>query len=165
MDWYSILVIGHIIGVALGVGGETFAEIFHLRAARDGQFNETEGDFLKTTYRVLRAGLFLLVLSGFGFFIYYRLTGQADLIYEPRFLAKMTIVGALMANALMMQARKMPLWLGSAVSLTSWYSALILGAWVSINSPYLIIMGGYAIAIGVVAVLMNFVRKILGVKL
>ncbi|MBI2463278.1 MAG: hypothetical protein HYV65_03550 [Candidatus Spechtbacteria bacterium] len=166
MDWYAILVVGHIIGVVLGVGGETFAEIFHLRAMRDGQIDAVEGDFLKTTYRILRAGLLLLVLSGFGFLLYYRLTGQSELIYQAHFLAKLTIVGILLANAVMMQARKMPLWLGSAISLTSWYGALIIGAWGSgIGTSYFTIMGMYIIAIGAVAVAMSFVREFLGVKL
>ena len=100
MSVYSLLIVAHIIGTILGVGGATFAEIFHVRAMRDGTITEEEGATLKICYTVLRIGLALLVLSGFSFLIYYRLTGQEELLYSEKLWAKMTIVFIIPINAI-----------------------------------------------------------------
>ena len=106
MDWDTFLVVIHLIGAALGVGGATFAEIFLLKSLRDGVVDPTEGSFLKITYRVIRIGLALLVLSGFGFLILYRLTGLEERLFSPLLWAKLTIVLILLSGVIAWQAKK-----------------------------------------------------------
>lgn len=161
MDWQFILTVSHILGTALGLGGATFAEIFYLKAARDGIIDATESGFLKTTYFVLRLGMIILVFSGFGYLFFYRLTGQTELIYNPKLWAKLTIVAFIIFNALLLQAKKMPLWLGSAVSLTSWYSAFILGSWRSLEASYISIILLYIMAVIIVAAFLEIIKKAL----
>lgn len=161
MNWYFILTAGHIIGTVLGVGGATFAEIFYLKSSRDGVIDQTESGFLKTTYFILRLGIIILVFSGFGYLFFYRLTGQTELIYNPKLWAKLTIVAVIIFNALLLQAKKMPVWLGSAVSLTSWYSAFILGSWRGLETSYFSIIVFYIAAIIIVAAFLEIIKKVL----
>ncbi|GMQ95257.1 MAG: hypothetical protein BMS9Abin13_370 [Patescibacteria group bacterium] len=159
MDWETLLIVTHIIGTTLGVGGATFAEVFYLKAIRDGVVSPVEGDFLKTTYAIMRTGLVLLVLSGFGFLLLYRLNGAEALLLNGALWAKLTIVLVLVANAVMIQIRKMPMWLATSLSLTSWYAALVLGAWRGIPYSFLEILIGYVVAVFAVAYILETIKK------
>jgi uncharacterized membrane protein len=159
MDTYTLLVITHIIGTVLGVGGATFAEILYLRASRDGTIDEEEGATLKVTYFVLRVGLSLAVLSGFGFLVYYRLNGFESALLDPKLWAKMTIVAIILLNAILLSARKIPLWLGSPISLVSWYAALVLGTWREVPYSYVQIMLGYFVIVIIASTILSWIRK------
>lgn len=165
MDWQTFLAISHIIGTVLGVGGATFAEIFYLKSAKDGVIDPQENVTLKTIFYVLRVGMVILVLSGFGFLILYRLTGQTELLYSPKLWAKLTIILILLFGVIAWQAKKVPMWLGSAVSLTSWYAALVLGVWRGVEASYFTIMVAYLFAVVFVIALLSIIRKSLGIKI
>ena len=149
MDWRTFLTIGHIIGTVLGVGGATFAEIFIQKSLKDGKIEPTENQFLHTTYFVLRVGLVILVLSGIGYYILAVQTGTTARFLGPRILAKMTITAIIVLNAILLKVKKVPLWLGSGISLTSWYAALVIGAW-RVKADYLTLIFWYIVAIGLV---------------
>lgn len=159
MDIYTFLVVSHIIGTVLGVGSATFAEIFYMRAMKDGEVDPEEGATLKIVYRIIRIGLFLAVFSGFGFLLYYRLIGSEYLLYDPKLWAKMAIVIIIMINAIMLTTRSIAFWLGSAISITSWYAALILGSWRTYPYSFVQTMVGYIISVAVMVVVLHFVRK------
>ena len=159
MDVHFFLIISHLIGTVLGVGGATFAEIFHTRALKDGVVNPEEGATLKIVYRVLRVGLVITVFSGFGFLLLFRLTGMEERLLDPKLWAKMTIVGILLVNALLLQAHRIPLWLGASLSLASWYAAMIIGAWRGMPYSYWEILFGYVLAVAVVAVCLEVFKK------
>ena len=164
MSWHVFITALHIIGTALGVGGATLAEIFYLRASRDGVIDIEEAGFLKTTYRVLRVGMLLLVLSGFGYLILLRIAGPIAPLYSPRLWAKLTITMILLAGVIAWQAKKVPMWLGSPISLVSWYAALILGTWRGLEASYLTMMAWYVIAIVAVGLLLHIIRRALRAK-
>jgi Cu/Ag efflux pump CusA len=159
MDLYTFLIVSHLVGTVLGVGGATFAEIFYTRALKDGGVSPEEGATLKTIYRVLRIGLVLTVLSGFGFLLLFRLTGMEERLFDPKLWAKMTIIGVLLVNALLLQAHRIPMWLGASLSLTSWYAAMIIGAWRGIPYSYWEILFGYGVAVVLVALGLEVFKK------
>lgn len=150
MDWYPILVISHIVGTVLGVGGATFAEMNVVRALRDGKISPDESNLMRGTYAVLRLGFFIALISGFGFLVHYRLNGMEALLYEPKLWARMTIIGLIAVNAALLQLHKIPLLWGSAISLTSWYAALVLGSLRSVEYSYSEVLAIYALAVVVV---------------
>ena len=160
MSIYIILVILHIIGTVLGVGGGTFAELNYIKALRDGVVTPEESQLMQMTYTVLRLGLFLLVLSGFGFLLYYRLNGFEEALYSPALWAKLTIIGILTANASLLQLHKIPLAWGSAISFTSWYAALILGVLLTDSKySYFGVMAVYVVSIIIVFFILRAVHK------
>lgn len=148
MDWNSFLVIGHIIGAVFGAGGATMAEVFSIKALKDGVINETENDFLRTIYFFIRLGLFILILSGFGLLILYRLEGVApEMIYTDKFTAKLLVVLVIILNPLLVQAKIISYSVSSPLSLVSWYAALILGAWRTLDASLFSIIGVYLITV------------------
>ena len=162
MSWEIFIKIAHLVGTVLGVGGATFAEVFYLKSLKSGQ-SETSGDFLKTTYRILRIGMIVRIMSGFGYLILSRREGHAERLYSPRLWSKLTVIAILLLGVVAWQAKKIPMWLGSAVSFTSWYAALILGAWRGLNATYLEIMAVYFLLVALIAVVLAFIRKSLGI--
>lgn len=164
MNWYFILTAGHIIGTILGVGGATFAEIFYLKSSRDGVIDKTESRFLKTTYLIMRLGMIILLISGFSLLIWHRFTDQEALIYNPSFQAKMTIVLIIVINALLLQAKKISLNIGSAISLTSWYSAMILGSWHDLEADYLPILTVYIATVLMVYFVLKIIKKSIAIQ-
>ncbi len=151
MTWPEFLTVSHIVGTVLGVGGSTFAELIYRKANRDRTIDQTEAGFLRLSYGVLRIGLILLVLSGFGFFLLLRLEGHAFVLYKTNLWMKLILTVVLLINAILLQIRKLPMWLGAAVSVVAWYSALALGIWRSLKLPLEVEILFYLVIVGVVA--------------
>jgi len=147
MDWQTFLKISHLVGTVLGVGAVTFMDFFYLKAAKDGKLQPAEIEPIKLLTPFLRLGLIILILSGLGYFLLFRLTGHEERLLNPRFLAKITIVGVILINGLLLEAKKIPPALGGPISSASWYSAFILGAWRGLELSYLAIMGAYLLVI------------------
>ena len=158
MTIMKLLILMHIVGTVLGVGAATFAEIFYTRFNSDNIITDYERKTLAVIYTIMRTGLFLLVISGFGFLLYFRLTEHVGIFSSPSFWAKMTVVGVLVANALLLQARLMPFLIGTAISLTSWYAALVLGVLGKVTASYFEILLYYAIAVVLVALALRWIR-------
>lgn len=159
MEWLPALVLVHIVGAVLGAGGATFAEINLVRALRDGEISPDESELMKGAYAVLRLGFFLLVLSGFAFLLYFRLMDKTQFLYSPEFWAKLTIIGALSINAILLQTRKINILWGSAISLTSWYAALALGVLRKMDYPYFATLLVYALAVVVMFFILRAIHK------
>jgi hypothetical protein len=160
MDFHIFLITAHLIGVALGVGGATFGGILYLKAMKDGKVDPMEGEWLSVIFTVLRIGLVIAVISGFGFFLEYRFTGQEERLLDPRLWAKMTIILVLVFNALLIQMRRIPMWLGESLSLTSWYGALVLGIMQGITYPYATFLIFYIIGVFVVMGILKIIKKL-----
>ena len=158
MTLYESFILMHIVGTVLGVGAATFAEIYYLRFNSDDIITDDERKTLAVTYTVLRTGLFLLVISGFAFLLYFRLTEHVGALTSPSFWAKMTIIGILLGNTLLLQARIVPLAIGSAVSLTSWYAALVLGVIGETSATYAELLIYYAVATLLVGVTLRWIH-------
>ncbi len=152
MNWSQFLTITHVIGTILGVGGSTFAELIYRQANADRVIDPTESSYLRLSYRVLRVGLVLLVLSGFGLLVYARLHGRESALYSPKLWIKLGLTVVILVNALLLEVRKTPVWLGAAVSVTSWYTAAILGAWRGIRSRFLTQLVIYLLVLAAVAI-------------
>lgn len=178
MNWHTFLVIAHIIGTSLGVGGVTLSDLYFFKILKRGKISEDTLGLLKTVSFAIWVGLIILTLSGFGFLILLRLTKpELGVLYSPKLWAKLSIVAIVLFNGLIMHWKVFPLlessvgkslnspeflkkvWIAfttGAVSFVSWYSALILGAWrtdfsyLAISVAYLVIVAGAIIVVNVV---------------
>lgn len=155
MDWRTIFILLHVFGTILGVGGVTFALIFQRRALADGTVDPSEGAFLGITYTMLRIGLVLLVLSGFGILLLARLEDHAERLYSVRLWLKMGLTVVLLANTIVFALRRIPDWLAHAVSITGWYAAFILGVWRGYHWSFLVGVIGYLAVTAFIAALLK----------
>jgi len=127
MDLYTLLIIGHLIGTVLGVGGVTMIEVHLNKALADGTMSPDERGMLGLNFTVLRVGPVLSFFTGLGFVILYYMTGNETRLQNPVFWAKMFMVVIIVINALLLQSHKVSLYWGSALSFVSWWMAALMG--------------------------------------
>jgi len=161
MDIYLALIIGHIAGTILGVGGATLIEVILNRSLADDQMSPDERSIMKSLFTTVRVGLVLAILTGFGFLLLYKFTGQTFRLYNPVLWAKLVIIMIIAVNTLLLQAHRISLYWGSAFSFISWWSAALLGVFLtnSVRYSFLEIMLVYVAAVLVGAVVLDWVRK------
>lgn len=149
IDIYTLLVIAHLFGSALGLGGATFIEVFLNKSLKDGVMDPTEKLFMSTTYQVLRIGLVISLVTGLGFVVYYLVNDQVFRMNNGIFVAKMLIIVIMLVNAYLLQIHQMKLWWGSTLSFMSWYFAFLLGTFLThaVRFGFWEIMVTYAIFI------------------
>ena len=167
MDISLFITLFHIIGVAIGVGGATVSDVLFFRALADRKISKDELALLHTLGMMLWVGLFILVASGLGFLtLQFTNTGTVHYLRETWFLAKMTIIAALSTNALVMHwyifpfmethtgkvlnfttmRPKLALFATTGVvSITSWYTALVLGVTRGLDFTYGLIINLYLV--------------------
>lgn len=167
MDIYTLLIIAHLVGTILGVGGATMIEVALNKALMDGTMSPDEREILTPTYTIVRVGLIVSLISGFGFLLIYKFTGQTFRLYDPVLWAKLTVIVVIAINALLLQSRKISLYWGSALSFVSWWLAVILGVFLTnrVHYTYFGIMVVYILAIIVGAALLHIIRKRLTKKI
>ena len=64
---HNWLLIGHIVGAILGVGGATFIEVNLNIALKDGKMDATDKAFMAKTFLITRIGMFIGFVTGVGF--------------------------------------------------------------------------------------------------
>ena len=151
MTIYLAMVILHVVGTAIGAGGATFSDYIFYKSARDGYIDKSELRLLKSASKLVIFGLILLIVTGFGFLLHYSLVPGSG-VAAPKAYAKIIIVGIIAINGWYLHRKVIPLleehthsgrhiadsvisrhqsivFASGAVSIFSWYSAMILGAW------------------------------------
>lgn len=167
--YHELILIGHFLGVALGLGGATITDIFFFKFLKDFRISEWEADVMHTFSQVIWFALALLVLTGLGLYLHE----AEELNQSAKFLVKMIVVAIIIVNGAFLnllvapqlvkisfgekhkqrpgelhRERRIAFALG-AISIVSWYSAFILGMlrelpleFSSLLLIYLFILGG-----------------------
>lgn len=161
MDIHTLLIFGHVVGTAMGLGGSIIAEVQIGKALRDGAVTPDERALMHSDYFMIRAGLALIVVSGLGLMAWYLAQGSDWVLTSSKLWVKDLIVVIILLNAVALSRRWVPLWLGSAVSLGSWLAATGLGVWKDVPYSFGEILAGYAVFIALLAVVLHFVKKFL----
>ena len=154
IDYKSLLIIGHVFGVIVGMGSALISDFMFFSSVRDGEVSDTEVRFLNLGSKLVWAGLTIAVI--FGALLFY--TNPIFYLHSDKFIAKMTIVGVLIVNGLSFKFLHMPsliktngrittgILVSGAISTISWLSAFILGSFHSIPYDFFLIMTVYALA-------------------
>lgn len=146
-QYKGILVGAHLIGVVLGFGAAIIADVFFFKSVRDGAISHNESDILRTLSQIVWAGVVIIIASGFLIF----LSDIDRYSHSAKFLTKMFAVGVIVVNGTLLHMfitpnltripfgnlesngitemrnhRRLAFALG-AVSITSWWTAFILG--------------------------------------
>ncbi len=139
--------LGHMSGIVLGVGATTLLDLIIFRFVLTKKIEKNLVPVILFSSYVIFAGLMLLWLSGLGFSAYYWVYDPAK-VGNPKLWAKVTIVGVLTLNAILIHYFVLPqittqvgrrlfdglsrfhcflLVLIGTISAISWYVPLVLG--------------------------------------
>lgn len=158
MDIYTFLVMLHVIGTILGTGGATVAELQIARALKDKRVSMDERALMHANYSMIRVGMAIIFVSILGMFWYYQAQGSDALFTNEKLWIKDLMFVMIVLNAIALQKRFVPLWLGASISFTSWWGATLLGLAGQLPYSFSTYLIGYIIAIFAVAGLFHLLR-------
>lgn len=171
MSVEQFLIIAHVIGTIIGVGAATMVEAHLAKASKDGTVTDDERAILGVDYSMMRVGLVILLVSGFGFLLLDKFEGNTKYLYSPRLWSKLLLVVIIAGNTLLLQARAISLYWGTAFSFVSWWLAALVGMFVTHGvrfdfygdggfwTTFASLMSIYAVALIVGAIALDFIRK------
>jgi len=160
---HSVLVILHVVGAAIGVGGATMSDLLFFRAMKNRLISTDQFHLLQVAATVVLGGLALVVLSGV-----LLLFQSPELLEQPRVQAKLTAVLVVLLNGFVLhsglleflkgkldsplpeqglRARRWTFALSGSASIVSWYAAFVLATLDEVALPYLALIGIYVAAI------------------
>ncbi len=173
------VLIAHLFGVTLGLGGATISDIFFFKFLKDFQISEKEAEVLHTLSQIIWVALIILILSGVALY----LPASERLNESSKFLLKMVVVLVLSVNGLFLnlligprlvrlsfrgpgedpqgnvrRLRRFAFALG-AVSMTSWYTAFILGALRAVPLSFPVLLLGYLLLVGLAVSMSQVVER------
>ena len=176
---HDLILIIHAIGAAVGLGGATAADFLFFKFLKDFRISKKEADVLHSLSQVIWFALVLIVISGLGLYLIH----PAELNQSPKFLVKMMVVLVLILNGVFLniliaprlvkisfherhdhergeleRTRRLAFALG-AVSVTSWYSAFILGMMREVDLGFLELAGAYAAVLLLAVLASQLVEK------
>lgn len=166
MDFFTqhreLFTLLHLAAVAVGVGGATITDIFFFRFLRNLRISNGEAKTLRVLSGIIWIAIIFVVLSGVALYA----SDPARYNGTPKFLAKMIIVAVILANGLLLNLYISPrlseikfeketrqqlrrfrriAFASGAISLTSWYAALVLGSLRKIPLAFSTILGVYVV--------------------
>lgn len=168
MDLYTFLILGHLVGTVLGVGGATMIEVHLKKALSDGSMSLEERKLLGSDFFVTRVGLALAILTGLGFIYVYWSSHQLFRLESGIFWGKMAMIVVILVNAYLLHKHKIGLYWGSALSFVSWWTAFLAGFFLTQGikiypmNPlieFLIVIGGYLLAVTLGAAILHRIRE------
>jgi len=145
---HNLIVILHLISAAVGLGAATATDVLFFKFLKDFRISKFEADTMKVLSPVIWTALGLALLSGLGLYL-----PAADILHaKPKFLVKMLAFIVVIVNGVFLNSYITPrlekisfgkrhrhqpgelhhirkiAFASGAVSIISWYSAFILGA-------------------------------------
>jgi uncharacterized membrane protein len=147
-EYKTVIVMLHLIGFALGVGGATITDGFFFKFLKDYHISKWEANILHHVSQFIWLGLGILIVSGIGLY----LPAMDVLNHSTKFIAKAIIVLIITLNGILLNLYISPkmfriafgqkhkhrvgelhylrkaAFASGAVSIVSWYSAFILGS-------------------------------------
>lgn len=166
-DLKEYIVIAHAFAAAVGVGGATITDVFFFRFLKDSKISAREANVMRILSEVIWAALLALVITGLLLYI----PDAARLNQTPKFLVKVIAVAVLIANGVLLNLYLTPkltkisfgerhhhepgelfhirkiAFASGAVSITSWYTAFILGSLRSLEIEFLPLFAIYSLLI------------------
>jgi len=158
------LVMIHLIGFALGVGGATINDVMFFRFLKDYRISHEENEVLKIMSQVIWFGLALSIISGFGLY----LQNIEALNESSKFLLKVVVVGVITLNGVFLNLSIAPhlvklsfkdsstktsqathlrklAFASGAISFVSWYTAFFLGTIKSLPFTFIQLISIYVV--------------------
>lgn len=179
VKYYGVFVIFHVLGVSLGLGAVLIVDILFYKFLEDFSVSKWEADVMHTLSQVIWFALAVLIITGLCFYI----VRAGELNHSPRFLVKMVVVLVIVVNGALLNLlvapnlmnipfgkkdthkkggshypRKLAFALG-AISMTSWFSAFLLGMLRSLEVEFLPLLSAYVGVLLVAVIVSQFMER------
>lgn len=130
------------VGLCLGVS--TIAMTFYYYVVSKGKTSAEESRMMHIVYTILRIGMVLVVLSELALLIYnYHIHNFIYWTDNPELLLRLTAFSVIVINALLMQYKRISMWLGPVFAGGSWYTYFFFSIWIETETTYPVLLAGY----------------------
>ena len=154
---YSVLAFMHLLGFALAFGSVLVGDFVVGGALLNRSFSRMTMETIVLLSQAIRGALFLLLVSGCGFFLYYFEIGRTDLLDNPKLHSKLLAVLFLCLNGKWLEHQGLPallkngfntlfeshrraelrrLMYSGAISAISWWFAFVAGVVRELNFSF-----------------------------
>ena len=165
----------HLFGVVLGFGGALISDALFLKFLKDLKIEQKELSILKTMSKIIWVGLFVLVISG----IFLFLSDIERYSQSAKFLTKIIVVGIIIVNGVVLNFVVTPklssinfgkskgsgirslAFACGAVSVTSWWTAFILGLMHKSPAPFHVLLSIYLLVLSGAIVSSQIIEKLI----
>jgi hypothetical protein len=172
----------HFIGLALGLGAATLLDLMLLRFFVKGRISRENWHVVEFGAKMVSFGLFILWATGVAFILQYAFTDPVKLTNE-KLWAKLVIVAVLTINGMFIHSVILPrlkarigrpifagmgnfartaFVMAGAISATSWYAPVAIGAFSQLNFavPATVLLSIYAVLLALMTLVMHGVMSL-----
>ena len=178
----------HLLGVVLGFGGALISDVLFIKFLKDLKIEDVELKILKTMSKIIWMGLLIIVISG----VFLFLSDIERYSVSAKFLVKMIVVGIIIVNGALLNFVVTPkltqiqfgefgevgdigdvqgirnlrrlAFASGAVSMTSWWTAFILGLMHRSPTPFHVLLGIYLIVVAGAIVSSQILEKLISTR-
>lgn len=161
-EWRSLFIALHLFAMVLGLGGATYSDILLMEFLKDLKISKKEASVIRKMSQVVLMGIILAFVSGLALF----LPEMERLLSSAKFLVKVIVFGILVLNGFFLHQIVLPKlvkfsfhkdhylvkqtihlrhagFVMGAISVVSWYSVFLLGAFPVIPFSFSVLLGSY----------------------
>jgi hypothetical protein len=158
--WQQLLTVLDLFEIGLAVGASTFALTFYFMAFKKGAPDPSERRFMHAVYFTIRLSLVLIIATEIGYIWYYGLAAFPLVETSEVLWFRWFLLGVIIGNAVLMEFRKMPMWLGPALAGGSWYAFFFATAWPGLTLSFGTLTLYWALFIVFMMVLLRAIKRV-----
>lgn len=180
-EYYEFFLLAHIIAMAAGLGAANVTDVLFLRFLKDLKITKEEAGTLSTLSRVIWVALAFIIVSGLALYA----PQAARLNQNPAFLVKMIAFAVVIVNGislnLLIAPRLEQIFSGNAlqliprywrrlafasgaISISSWYTAVVMGGYRSMPYDFLTILLTYVVVLAIAVIVSQAAEAIFARK-
>jgi hypothetical protein len=159
-DLKTVLIVLDLFELGLAAGASTFALTFYFMGIKDGTIDPSERRFMGAVYFALRVALVVIIVTEVFYVVYYGIEAFTLVQTAEVLWFRWMLLGIIIANALLMQIHKMPMWLGPALAGGSWYALFFASVWPELTLSFGTLSLYYGIFIVFMVLLLQGIRLI-----
>jgi uncharacterized membrane protein YhdT len=151
----------HIVGALVGTVSVTYAEIFYIKAASDGNIDKHERKYLRRLYRGITIGTLILIFAGSALMTLEYLVPYApqSVLTAPFWTIQILTLLILLMGYII--SKKEATWaIGSGIIFTAWWMVLFIDLGFTNSLGYAELFIIYIIAAAIVSGILWYARKL-----
>lgn len=156
----QIMVVLDYFEIGLAVGASTFALTFYFMAFKDGVVDPSERRFMHAVYFAIRFALVVIIPTEIWYVWYYGIDAFPIAASYDVLVFRWFLLGVIILNAVLMQFKKMPMWLGPALAGGSWYAFFAASVWPGLVLPFQTLLLYWTIFVAFMVVLLRLIKLV-----
>jgi hypothetical protein len=155
------LAIIHIVGAVVGTISVTYAEIFYIKAASDGDIDKHERKYLRRLYRGITIGTLVLIFAGSALMTLEFLVPYApQAVLSAPFWSMQILTVFIVLAGYAISRNHTPWAVGSGIIFTAWWMILFIDLGFTNTFSYVALFTTFIIAAAIISAILWYARRL-----